>query len=136
MAATRVDSTTKQEPDVHHQDVQDVHQQDAREAEKLGVEIDEVVVTRISEEDLLRISKECLDFHSRTGFYIALITLCMGFNMAGYVQMLPYMWAWRLIVITDMVWIGASSVVSTPTLASTNTLASPIPASLLAPSTA
>lgn len=75
MAATRVDSTTKTEADVHHQDV--------REAEKLGVEVDEVVVTRISEEDMLRISKECLDFHSRTGFYLVLITLTMGFNAAG-----------------------------------------------------
>lgn len=87
MAATRVDSTAKPEPDVHHHDVpHDVHQQDVREAEKLGVEVDEVVVTRISEEDMMRTSRECLDFHSRTGFYIVLITLCMGFNMAGYVQ--------------------------------------------------
>lgn len=75
MSATRVDSTIKNEADVHHQDV--LH------AEKLGVEIDEVVVTRISEEDLMQISRDCLDFHSRTGFYLVLITLCMGFNMAG-----------------------------------------------------
>lgn len=75
MSATRVDSTTKVETDVHHQDV--------REAEKLGVEVDEVVISRISEEDLVRISRECLDMHSMTGFHIVLITLVMGFNMAG-----------------------------------------------------
>lgn len=75
MSATRVDSTTKVETDIHHEDV--------RQAEKLGVEVDEVVVTRISEEDLMIISRECLDFHSRAGFRIALVTLVMGFNMAG-----------------------------------------------------
>lgn len=75
MSVTRVDSTTKMDADLHHQDV--------REAEKLGVEVDEVVVSRISEEDMMRISRECLDMHSRTGFHIALITLVMGFNMAG-----------------------------------------------------
>lgn len=57
-----------------------------REAEKLGVEVDEVVVTRVSEEDMMRISRECLDFHSKAGFYTVLVTLCMGFNMAGYVH--------------------------------------------------
>lgn len=75
MSATRVDSTTKTETDLHHQDV--------REAEKLGVEVDEVVVTRFSDEDLMRISRDCLDFHSKAGFHIVLITLVMGFNMAG-----------------------------------------------------
>lgn len=75
MSTTRVDSVGKTDADVHHQDV--------REAEKLGVEVDEVVVTRISDEDLMRISRECLDFHSNTGFHIVLITLVMGFNMAG-----------------------------------------------------
>lgn len=84
MAATRVDSTTKHDPaDVHHQDVKDVHQQDVREAEKLGVQVDEVVATRISEEDLMRISRECLDMRSSAGLSIVLITLSMGFNMAG-----------------------------------------------------
>lgn len=77
MSATRVDSTVKTATDVHHQDV--------REAEKLGVEIDEVVVTRISEEDMIQISRDCLDFHSSAGFSIVLITLTMGFNMAGSV---------------------------------------------------
>lgn len=71
------DSEVKTEVDVHHQDV--------REAEKLGVEVDEVVVTRISEEDMMQISRDCLDFHSRTGYHIVLITLVMGFNMAGFV---------------------------------------------------
>lgn len=75
MSVERVDSTTKVDADVHHQDV--------REAEKLGVNVDEVVVNRISEEDLMRISRECLDIRSRTGFHIVLITLVMGFNMAG-----------------------------------------------------
>lgn len=75
MAVSRVDSTTRNAGDVHYQDV--------REAEKLGVEVDEVVVTRISEEDMLKISRDCLDFHSTTGFRIVLITLVMGFNMAG-----------------------------------------------------
>lgn len=60
-----------------------IHHQDVREAEKLGVTVDEVIVTRISDEDLMRISQDCLDMHSRTGFYIVLITLVMGFNMAG-----------------------------------------------------
>lgn len=76
MAATRVDSTTKHDPaDVHHQDV--------HKAEKLGVQVDEVVATRISEEDLMRISRECLDMRSTAGLSIVLITLSMGFNMAG-----------------------------------------------------
>ncbi|KAK7703058.1 hypothetical protein SLS64_009329 [Diaporthe eres] len=61
-----------------------LHRKDAIEAEKLGVDVEEVVVTRISEEDLIRISRECLDIHSPTGWRIALITLVMGFNMAGY----------------------------------------------------
>lgn len=65
-----------------------VHRNDVFEAEKLGVDVEEVVVTRISEEDLMRISRECLDIHSRTGYRIALITLVMGFNMAGYVPQL------------------------------------------------
>lgn len=60
-----------------------VHRKDELEAEKLGVDVEEVVVTRISEEDLIRISRECLDIHSPTGWRIALITLVMGFNMAG-----------------------------------------------------
>lgn len=60
-----------------------VHRKDELEAEKLGVDVEEVVVTRISEEDLMRISRECLDIHSQTGWRIALITLVMGFNMAG-----------------------------------------------------
>lgn len=107
MSATRVDSATKREPSVHHQDVHDVHQQDVREAEKLGIEVDEVVVTRISEEDLMRISRECLDFHSKAGFYIVLITLCMGFNMAGYVLSGLCLYSWTLTGTTDMVWIGA-----------------------------
>lgn len=64
--------------------VTNVHRNDALEAEKLGVDVEEVVVTRISEEDLVRISRECLDIHSATGYRIALITLVMGFNMAGY----------------------------------------------------
>lgn len=72
---TRVDPTTKTGVDIHHEDV--------REAEKLGVEVDEVVVARISDEDLMQISRDCLDFHSGTGFSIVLITLVMGFNMAG-----------------------------------------------------
>lgn len=75
MSVTKVDSTTKMDASVQHQDV--------REAEKLGVDVDEVVVTRISDEDLMQISRDCLDIHSKTGFYIALITLVMGFNMAG-----------------------------------------------------
>lgn len=75
MSITRVDSTTKAETDIYHQDV--------REAEKLGINLDEVVVARISEEDLVSMSRECLDMHSRTGFHIVLITLVMGFNMAG-----------------------------------------------------
>lgn len=77
MSLRAVDSAVKTEGDVHHQDV--------REAEKLGVEVDEVVVTRISEEDMMQISKDCLDFHSRAGFQMVLITLVMGFNMAGFV---------------------------------------------------
>lgn len=60
-----------------------VHDKDALQAEKLGVDVEEVVVTRISEEDLIRISRECLDIHSPTGWRIALVTLVMGFNMAG-----------------------------------------------------
>ncbi|PSR78938.1 sugar transporter [Coniella lustricola] len=74
--ATRVDSTAKTETNIHQQDV--------REAEKRGVAVDEVIVTRISDDDLMRISQDCLDMHSRTGRYIVLITLVMGFNMAGY----------------------------------------------------
>lgn len=61
-----------------------VHDKDTLQAEKLGVDVEEVVVTRISEEDLMRISRECLDIRSPTGWRIALITLVMGFNMAGY----------------------------------------------------
>lgn len=75
MSATRIDSATKA--------VTDVHQEDLREAEKLGVGVDEVVITRISDEDLNRISRECLNMNSKAGFYIGLITLTMGFNMAG-----------------------------------------------------
>lgn len=75
MSVTRFDSTTKVGTDVHHQD--------AREADKLGVDVDEVIVTRLSEEDLIRVSRDCLDLHSRTGIRIVLITLVMGFNMAG-----------------------------------------------------
>lgn len=75
MSATRIDSATKAVHDVHHEDL--------REAEKLGVEVEEVAVTRISEEDLLQISRECLSMNSKAGFYICLITMTMGFNMAG-----------------------------------------------------
>lgn len=77
MSSTAVGSAVKPDGDVHRQDV--------LEAEKLGVEVDEVVVTRISDEDMMQISRDCLDFHSRTGFHIVLITLVMGFNMAGFV---------------------------------------------------
>ncbi|POS77460.1 sugar transporter [Diaporthe helianthi] len=63
--------------------VSNVHNKDALQAEKLGVDVEEVAVTRISEEDLMRISRGCLDIHSPTGWRIALITLVMGFNMAG-----------------------------------------------------
>lgn len=82
MAATRFDSTTKHESAVR-QEIKDVHQQDVHKAEKLGVQVDEVVATRISEEDLMRISRECLDMRSSAGLSIVLITLSMGFNMAG-----------------------------------------------------
>lgn len=75
MSATRLDSTIRVGTDVHHQDV--------REAEKLGIEVNEVAVARISEDDLVRISRDCLNFHSWAGFQIVLITLVMGFNMAG-----------------------------------------------------
>lgn len=71
----RIDSDTKSEPNIHHNDI--------CEAEKLGVDVEEVVVTRVSEEDLMQISRDCLDVHSRTGFRITLIVLVMGFNMAG-----------------------------------------------------
>ncbi|ROV94485.1 hypothetical protein VSDG_05904 [Cytospora chrysosperma] len=73
---TRIKSTSKSEPSIHHDDI--------REAEKLGVDVEEVVVTRVSEEDLMQISRDCLDVHSRTGFRLTLIVLVMGFNMAGY----------------------------------------------------
>lgn len=72
---TRIKSTSKSEPSIHHDDI--------REAEKLGVDVEEVVVTRVSEEDLMQISRDCLDVHSRTGFRLTLIVLVMGFNMAG-----------------------------------------------------
>lgn len=73
--ATRIDSATEFEPNIHHNDI--------HEAEKLGVDVEEVVITRVSEEDLMQISRDCLDVHSRTGFRLTLIVLVMGFNMAG-----------------------------------------------------
>lgn len=74
-STTRIDSATKSEPNIRHDDI--------REAEKLGVDVEEVVVTRVSEEDLMQISRDCLEFRSRTGFRLTLIVLVMGFNMAG-----------------------------------------------------
>lgn len=73
---TRIKSTSKSEPSIHHDDT--------LEAEKLGVGVEEVVVTRVSEEDLMQISRDCLDVHSETGFRLTLIVIVMGFNMAGY----------------------------------------------------
>lgn len=75
MTTARVDSASKAEPNIHHNDI--------REAEKLGVDVEEVVVTRVSEEDLMQISRDCLDIQSKTGFRLTLIVLVMGFNMAG-----------------------------------------------------
>jgi hypothetical protein len=72
---TRIKSTSKSEPSIHHDDI--------REAEKLGVGVEEVVVTRVSEEDLMQISRDCLDVHSKAGFRLTLIVIVMGFNMAG-----------------------------------------------------
>lgn len=80
---TDTNSPSMSTPEPVEVNASNVHRKDALEAEKLGVDVEEVVVTRISEEDLIRISRECLDIHSPTGWRIALITLVMGFNMAG-----------------------------------------------------
>lgn len=110
MSPTFVESTAKADVDVHHQDV--------REAEKLGVAVDEVVVTRISDEDMMQVSRDCLDIHSRAGFQMVLITLVMGFNMAGFVslaEMVTRMAFADSRSSVGTVWIGVSYLASTRT---------------------
>lgn len=73
---TRIESGTKEQPHVFHDDV--------AQAQKLGVDVDDVVATRMTDEDMMRISAESLNVKSKTGWRIFLIMFVMGCNQAGF----------------------------------------------------